>query len=171
MVEPTESALGHSPFRHRGDSRKAIATMTWTFDIMLEKKKESKKRVIFFPICCMNKLLCDTNENFHEIATKEICCNFMKKLLVSPKHYSEKSFKKIKRLKSLQKAEVYLEAMGASTMELFWEYINGFIFSQYKLHHRCSTGLYIGFWKYWDFQSETKLEQIIEIVTTHSVSC
>ena len=57
----------------------------------------------------MNKLLCDTNENLHEIATKEICCNFMKKLLVSSKYYSEKSFKKIKRLKSLQKAKVYLE--------------------------------------------------------------
>ena len=45
--------------------------MTWTFDIMLEKKKESKKRVIFSSICCMNKLLCNTNENFHEIATKK----------------------------------------------------------------------------------------------------
>ena len=30
--------------------------------------------------------------------------------------------KKIKRLKSLQKAEVYLEPMRASTMELFCEY-------------------------------------------------
>ena len=30
--------------------------------------------------------------------------------------------KKIKHLKSLQKAEVYLEPMGASTMELFCEY-------------------------------------------------
>ena len=36
--------------------------------------------------------------------------------------YNEKSFKKIKRLKSLQKAEVYLEPMRASTMELFCEY-------------------------------------------------
>ena len=34
----------------------------------------------------MNKLLCDTNENFHEIVTKKFCCNFMKKSLVSPKH-------------------------------------------------------------------------------------
>ena len=34
----------------------------------------------------MNKLLCDTNENFNEIATKKFCCNFMKKSLVSPKH-------------------------------------------------------------------------------------
>ena len=46
----------------------------------------------------------------------------MKKLLVSSKYYSEKSFKKIKRLKSLQKAKVYLEPMRASTMELFCEY-------------------------------------------------
>ena len=38
------------------------------------------------------------------------------------KPYNEKSFKKIKRLKSLQKAEVYLEPMRASTMELFCEY-------------------------------------------------
>ena len=49
--------------------------------------------------------------------------------------------------------------------------LNGFIFSQYKLHHRSSTGLYIGLWKYWDFQSEAKAEQIIAIVTAHSVSC
>ena len=33
----------------------------------------------------------------------------------------EKSFKKIKRLKSFQKAEVYLEPMRASTMELLCE--------------------------------------------------
>ena len=26
----------------------------------------------------------------------------------------------------------------------FMNILNGFIFSQYKLHHRCSTGLYIG---------------------------
>ena len=31
-------------------------------------------------------------------------------------------FKKIKRLKSLQKAKVYLEPMRASTMDLFCEY-------------------------------------------------
>ena len=36
--------------------------------------------------------------------------------------YNENSFIKIKRLKSLQKAEVYLEPMRASTMELFCEY-------------------------------------------------
>ena len=33
-----------------------------------------------------------------------------------------KYFKEIKRLKSFQKAEVYLEPMRASTMELFREY-------------------------------------------------
>ena len=33
-----------------------------------------------------------------------------------------KYFKEIKRLKSLQKAELYLEPMRASTMELFCEY-------------------------------------------------
>ena len=87
MVEPIDSALGYSPFLHPRHRGKAIAAMTWTFDIMLEKKKESKKRVIFPPICCMNKLLYDTNENFHEIATKKICCNFIKKSRMSPKQH------------------------------------------------------------------------------------
>ena len=36
--------------------------------------------------------------------------------------YNEKTFKKIKRLKSLQKAYVYLEPMQASAMELFCQY-------------------------------------------------
>ena len=49
--------------------------------------------------------------------------------------------------------------------------LKGFIFSQYKLHHRSLTGLYIGLGKYWDFQSVAKVEQIIAIVKTHSVSC
>ena len=49
--------------------------------------------------------------------------------------------------------------------------LNGFIVSQYKLRHRASTGLYTGLWKYWDFQSEAKVKQIIAIVTTHSLSC
>ena len=49
-----------------------------------------------------------------------------------------------KSSKSLQKAELYLDPMRASTMELFVDILNGFIFSQYKLYHRSSTGLYIG---------------------------
>ena len=49
--------------------------------------------------------------------------------------------------------------------------LNGFIFSQYKLHHRSLTGLFMGLWKYWGFQSDAKVEQIIAIVSTHSVSC
>ena len=53
----------------------------------------------------------------------------------------------------------------------FVNVLNGLLFSQYKLHHRCSTGLYIGLWKYWNFQSEAKKEQIIAIVTTRSLSC
>ena len=81
-----ERSWTFSFFSSSSSRRRAIGAMTWTFDIMLEKKKESKKRVIFSPTCCMNKLLCDTNENFHEIATKKICCNFMKKSIVSPKH-------------------------------------------------------------------------------------
>ena len=69
--------------------------------------------------------------------------------------YNEKSFNKIKRLKSLKKVEVYLEPMPAFTMGGFFvNLLNGFILSQYKFHHRSSTGLYIGLWRYWDFQSE-----------------
>ena len=47
--------------------------------------------------------------------------------------------------------------------------LNGSLFLQQKLHHRCSTGLYVGLRKFWNFQSEAKLEQIIAIVTTHSI--
>ena len=36
--------------------------------------------------------------------------------------YNIKYFKEIKRLKSPQKAEAYLEPKQASTMELFYEY-------------------------------------------------
>ena len=36
--------------------------------------------------------------------------------------YNVKYFKEIKRLKSLQKAEAYLEPKQVSTMELFCEY-------------------------------------------------
>ena len=83
-----------------------------------------------------------------------------------------KIFLKIKHLKSLQKAEVYLEPMRLLRGSFFVNILSGFIFPQYKLHHRSSTGLHIGLWKYWDFQSEAKVEQIIAIVTTtHSVSC
>ena len=37
--------------------------------------------------------------------------------------YDVKCFKEIKRLKSLQKAEAYLELKQASMMELFCEYV------------------------------------------------
>ena len=88
---------------------------------------------------------------------KEKCFKKIIRLNRFQEPYNEKSFKKIKRFKSLQKAEVYLEPMR----------LNDFIFSQYKIF----TRLYIGLWKYWDFQSEAKVEQIIAIVTMHSVSC
>ena len=39
-----------------------------------------------------------------------------------PESYNVKWFKEIKRLKSLQKAEVYLEPKWTSTMELSCEY-------------------------------------------------
>ena len=44
------------------------------------------------------------------------------RLNIFQKPCNEKSFKKIKRLKSLQKAEVHLEPMRVSSMELFCEY-------------------------------------------------
>ena len=37
--------------------------------------------------------------------------------------------------------------------------------------HRCSTGLYTGLLKYWNFQGEAKVKQIIVILTTRTVSC
>ena len=51
--------------------------------------------------------------------------------------------------------------MQASAMELFVNILNGLLFSQYMLHHRC----------YCNFQSQAKVEQIVAIVTTLSVSC
>ena len=83
--------------------------------------------------------------------------------------YTEKSFKKIKRLKSLQKRRRVFRTHAS--IDFFANILNGFIFLQYELHHRSSTRLCLGLWKYWDFKSEAKVEQIIAIVTTHSVSC
>ena len=57
--------------------------------------------------------------------------------------YDAKYFKKIKRLKSLQKAEAYLEHKRVSAMELFVNILNGLLFSC-KLHQRCSNELYMG---------------------------
>ena len=56
-------------------------------------------------------------------------------------------------------------------MELFVNIRNGLPFSQWKLYHRCSTELYIGLQKYWNFQNAAKVEQIVSIVTKRSVSC
>ena len=56
-------------------------------------------------------------------------------------------------------------------MDFFVNILNGFLFLQYKLHQRSSTGLYIGFPKYQNFQNEDKVEQIITIVTMCTVSC
>ena len=79
-----------------------------------------------------------------------------------------------KRLKSLQKAELYLEPMRASTMEIFFvNILNGLCFCNASsiIDLRLGYMLYVGLWRYWDFQSEVKVEQIIAIVMTHSVSC
>ena len=51
---------------------------------------------------------------------------------------------KNKTFESLQKAEVYLEPTRDLRWGFFVNILNGFIFSQYKLHHGSSTGLYIG---------------------------
>ena len=57
---------------------------------------------------------------------KEIA-NFKSRIVTS---YDVKYFKEIKRLKSLRKAEAYLEPKRASTMELFCEYTDGLLFLQ-----------------------------------------
>ena len=53
--------------------------------------------------------------------------NFKSRIVTS---YDVKYFKEIKRLKSLRKAEAYLEPKRASTMELFCEYTDDLLFLQ-----------------------------------------
>ena len=74
-----------------------------------------------------------------------------------------KYFKEIKRLKSLQKAEAYLERER--------EYTEWLTIFTIKAPYRCSIGLYIGHPKCWHFQIEVKAEQTNAIVTTRSLSC
>ena len=50
--------------------------------------------------------------------------------LVKAQLYNVKYFKERKRLKSLQKAEAYLEPKRESTIELFVNIVNGLLFSQ-----------------------------------------
>ena len=62
---------------------------------------------------------------FNSIFDELKVVKYFKKIITLNKFlesYNVKSFKEIKRLKSLQKAEVYLEPKRASTMELFCEY-------------------------------------------------
>ena len=56
---------------------------------------------------------------FHIITPQISTCKAPKK---SQESYNVKYLKVVKRLKSLQKAEAYLEPKWASTMELFCEY-------------------------------------------------
>ena len=51
------------------------------------------------------------------------------------------------------------------------KYLTAFSYFRKKLHHRCSTGFLMRHWKDWNFQDDTKVGQIIAIVTTSSVSC
>ena len=53
------------------------------------------------------------------------------------------TLKEIKRLKSLQRIEAHLEPKQVSTMERYMNILNGFLFLQYIIHHKSSTGLYI----------------------------
>ena len=72
----------------------------------------------------------------------------------------------VKHSRSLQKADAYMEPEPTSTMVP--DILNGLLFSQYKLRHR-SSKTFIDLKR--DLQSEAKLEQIIAIVTTFSVTC
>ena len=56
-------------------------------------------------------------------------------------------------------------------LRFFVNIFKGLLLSQQRFHHRCSTGLYIGHRKYWNFQSEANIQQIIAIVATCRVSC
>ena len=58
-----------------------------------------------------------------------------------------------------------------STMELFCDYTKRCTTFAIKYHHRCSTGFYTVLQKYRNFQSDAKVEQIILIFTTRSISC
>ena len=49
-------------------------------------------------------------------------------IIKAQESYNVKYFKEIKRLKSLQKAEEYLEPKRASMMELFWIYLTTYYF-------------------------------------------
>ena len=94
-----------------------------------------------------------------------LCIYFIRKVLKLWRFLKQNKFKThlTACLKSLQvKAETYLKPKRASIMERFCEFLTA---------HRCSTGLKIVLWKYWIFQNEAYLEQIIVIATTRSVSC
>ena len=55
---------------------------------------------------------------------------YLKRNNRSQESYNVKYVKEINRLKSLQKAEAYLEPKRASKMDLFCEYTYGSLFSQ-----------------------------------------
>ena len=61
-------------------------------------------------------------------------------------------------MRSLQKAETYLEPKQASTMEFFVNIINSLLFSQEKLHHRCSTGLLLLLFLYLTLTKKKKVK-------------
>ena len=86
--------------------------------------------------------------------------------------YNEKSFKKIKRFEESSKSRgVFRTHASIYDGAFMWMYLTALYFCSISSIIVPSTGLYIGLWKYWDFQSEVKVEQIIAIVTTHSVCC
>ena len=94
--------------------------------------------------------------------------NYLKRNNRFQESYNVKYFKEIKWLKNLQKAEAYLEPKQASTMNLYYEiYLTAYYFRDKSSVIEVRLGQDL--WKYWNFQNEAKLEQIIAIVTTHSV--
>ena len=96
--------------------------------------------------------------------------NYLKRNNRFQESYNVKYFKEIKWLKNLQKAEAYLEPKQASTMDLYYEiYLTAYYFRNKSSVIEVRLGQ--GLWKYWNFQNEAKLEQIIAIVTTRIVSC
>ena len=83
--------------------------------------------------------------------------------------YYVKCFKEIKRLKSKSRG-VFRTQKSIYDGAFLWIYLTVYYFHN-KISISCLTKLYIGLQKYWNFQSEAKVEQIITIVTTRSVSC
>ena len=105
--------------------------------------------------------------NFHIITPQIATCKAPNRFQES---YNVRCFNVIKLLKSPQKAGIFRTQASIYDGVFLWMYLMAHYFHK-KLHHKCSTGLYIGPRKYWNFKSENKVGQIIAVVTGRSVSC